>query len=99
MAVYVYLKKNLQKIQQNKNGVQSATVNVMGENDTVKSCYRNRQPNMTRNENKNLTVMEINATKNVQSEMELKLLNIIDKRFERIESRIDELARLKTYDE
>ena len=71
----------------------------MGENGTVKSWYRNRQPNMTRNEDKNLTVMEINFTKNGQSEIELKLLDILDKRFERIESRMDKIERLKNNDE
>ena len=51
----MYLRKNLRKILLNKNGVQPTAVNVMGENGTVKSWYRNRQPNMTRNEDKNST--------------------------------------------
>ena len=80
-------------MQLNKTGVKSNTINVMVEND------RNTQPHMTRNGDKNLTFRDRNCTKNVQSEIELKLLDIFNKRFERIESRIDELATLKTSDE
>ena len=69
----------------------------MGENGTVKSWYRNRQPNMTRNEDKNSTDPKKPKKRPVRDR--IKLLDIFDKRFERIESRIDKIERLKNCDE
>ena len=95
MFIYAYLKKR----QLNTNGVQSNTMNVMERNDTESRFYRHNQTNITTHEDNNLNTLVMKATNDRASEVKAEILDLVDKRFKRIESNIERMLRVKSYDE
>jgi hypothetical protein len=95
LFIYEYLKKR----QLNTNGVQSNTVNVMERNDTETSFYRHNQTNITTHEDNDVNTFAMKAINDRASEVKEEILDLVNKRLERIESNIERMLRLKNYDE
>ena len=67
----------------------------MERNDTETSFYRHNQTNITTREDNDLNTLTMEAINNSASEVKAEIKDFVNKGFERIESKIDKMLRLK----
>ena len=87
LFVYEYLKKR----KFDKNRVQPTMMNVIEPNDTENSKCRHRQFNIIKNKDATFTDLDIQIRKVIESEIQGQISAAVNERFERMESRIDQL--------